>query len=82
MKILNNDPMIEKHEDIFFYNERSKLTLIIKYFQNNGASNQEVTHLIFMRKQWEENFSFKNIDEEGKRFIEDRITTNFFTKYK
>lgn len=35
-----------------------------------------------MRKQWEENFSFKNIDEEGKRFIEDRITTNFFTKYK
>lgn len=55
---------------------------IIKYFQGNGVSNQEVTHLIFMRKQWEENFSFKNIDEEGKRFIEDRITTNFFTKYK
>ena len=24
----------------------------------------------------------KNIDEEGKKFIEDRITTNFFTKYK
>lgn len=58
------------------------MTSIIEYFQGNRVSNQEVTHLIFMRKQWEENFSFKNIDEEGKRFIEDRITTNFFTKYK
>lgn len=52
---------------------------VIKYFKQPGFqyADSSLTHLLFVKK-WEENFYFKDIELEGKQWIEDQITPQFF----
>lgn len=54
-----------------------------KYFKKDDfkAADDGLTHMLFMKK-WEQNFYFKDIESDGRKFIERSITPGFFDSHK
>ena len=76
--LIEKDKIFLVHEDITLYNNMSQLKQVILEFKkpNFQASDQCITHLLFM-KRWEQNFNNTDIDKNSKKFIEDKVTPEF-----
>lgn len=81
--IKERHPLIKQHEDLNFYNAKGKILLVCKYFKRDDfkAADEGLTHMLFMKK-WDQNFYFKDIESDGRKFIERSITPGFFDSKK
>lgn len=61
-----------------------QMRFVIQALKNPSfeAADKSLTHLLFMRP-WDQNFFFtSDITSNGRKFIEDQVTSQFFSKYK